>query len=69
MTWVTEEFVVEMSDGTYDWIDPVICFEETEDQLIVNNGSFIYAYDKSKVKQWTVREYSPETTYDKIGEE
>lgn len=63
---VTQEFVVEFNDGSRDWIDPVVSVSDTGTQIIVNNGMYDYKYDKSEVKKWQVRPYSPETTYDEV---
>lgn len=66
MTWITQEFVVEFKDGSRDWVDPVLDVQETEDQIIVNNGMYDYKYDKLAITKWQVRDYSPETTYDEV---
>lgn len=63
-----KEFVVEFNDGSRDWIDPVVDVQETEETIIVSNGFFEYTFDKSFIKKWTVRPYSPETTFDEIME-
>lgn len=60
------EFTCTFLDGTRDWIDPVVDFTEDEDRVVIHNGFYSYTFEKSKMKNWTVRPYSTETTYDVV---
>ena len=59
------EFVVELQDGSRDWVDPIDDddIEVTESEIIVKGE---YRYALSNVKAWVIRPYSEETTYDSI---
>tara|TARA_R110002153_G_scaffold1367_2_gene7041 strand:- start:20782 stop:21033 length:252 start_codon:yes stop_codon:yes gene_type:complete len=58
------EFVCRYHNGKYDWIDPVLDFEETETLLIIRNGHGTYTLAKEEIFDWTVRLHTEETTYD-----
>jgi len=66
------EFVVEFHDGSMDWVDPVEREDvvETPEEIRVTVGfgtiSHCYTYNRSDVAAWTIRPYSPETTYNPI---
>lgn len=62
------EFVVEFKNGSRDWIDPVIDISEDETTIYVDNGYCEYEFLKKDIDKWAVRPYTPETTYDPIGE-
>ena len=62
------EFVIEFTDGSRDWIDPVYDTWEENEKIYVNNGACTYEYEKSNIKKYLVRPYSDKTTYDAIGE-
>lgn len=59
------EFVVEFKDGTRDWIDPVESIVIDDNTLVVDG----WDYNLEDVDKWTIRPYTPETTYDPIEEE
>jgi hypothetical protein len=61
------EFVVELKDGSRDWVDPVIDVTEDDEWIYVDNGHE-YQYEKKLIAKWTVRPYGAETTYDVIGD-
>lgn len=48
------ELHIKYNDATYDWICPVVEFEETEDELICHNGYYEYKFDKSEVEKWKI---------------
>ena len=41
-----------LMDGSCHWIDPVIEFTETEDEIVIHNGAHEYRYDKVAVEEW-----------------
>jgi len=47
-----KQFHVTFKDGSQDWVDPVITFEETSHQFIIGNGFYDYTYDKDVVDTW-----------------
>lgn len=62
------EFVVEFKDGTRDWVDPVESFREDTHLLYITNFTGnVYEFNKVDVKDWLIRPYDTETTYDWIG--
>lgn len=60
------EFVVELKDGSRDWIDPVKDIWEDETTIYIENGYAQYEFLKADIDKWIVRPYDPETTYDWI---
>ena len=46
------QFHVTFKDGSQDWVDPVVTFNETETQYIIGNGFYDYRYDKNVVDKW-----------------
>ena len=62
------EFVVEFKDGTRDWVDPVESVREDYHMIYVTIGTnYIYEFYKADVKDWILRPYGPETTYEWIN--
>lgn len=47
-----KQFHVIFKDGSQDWVDPVVTFNETETQYIIGNGWYDYTYDKDVVDKW-----------------
>lgn len=45
-----------LMDGSSDWIDPVVEFTETEDEIVIYNGYHEYRYDKDDVEEWSFYE-------------
>lgn len=62
------EFVVEMIDGTRDWIDPVVEVTQDDEFIYVYNGIYTYSYKRSDILKSIVRAYDPETTHYLIGD-
>ena len=61
------EFVVEFKDGTRDWVDPVESFrEDTHLLYITTTPGNVYEFNKVDVKDWLIRPYDSETTYEWI---
>lgn len=61
-----EEFVVLYKDGMGDWIDPVEEVQETETEIIIGNGLYVYTFKKEEIEEWDIRPYSIETTHDPV---
>jgi hypothetical protein len=49
-----QELYVKYKDDTYDWVCPLISFEETEEQLIANNEEYQYKMNKSEIEKWKI---------------
>lgn len=49
-----QEFWVIFNDGSQDWVSPVVSIEETDAQIIVNNGAYDYKYEKIDIKHHSV---------------
>jgi len=47
-----KQFHVVFKDGSQDWIDPVLNFEETDEYYIINNGYYDYTIDKEVISTW-----------------
>ena len=61
------EFVVEFKDGTRDWVDPVESIREDDHIIYVTVSlNYIYEFSKADVRDWILRPYDPETTYEWI---
>lgn len=61
------EFVVEFKDGTRDWVDPVESIREDDHIIYVKSTvEYIYEFPKVDVKDWILRPYDPDTTYNWI---
>lgn len=61
------EFMVEFKDGTRDWVDPVESIRQDDNMIYVTGSNgYIYEFSKVDVKDWVLRPYDPETTYNWI---
>jgi len=49
-----KELYLLYKDGSYDWICPVLVFEETDSELMCHNGSNNYVIEKSKLEKWKI---------------
>jgi hypothetical protein len=66
-----KELYLLYKDGNYNWICPVLEFEENDNELICDNGSNKYIIEKSKIEKWKIDicsclQYFTEIDYYKI---
>jgi len=49
-----QELSIKYKDGNYQWVCPILKFEETESNLICDNGYSTYTFDKKDIEKWKI---------------
>jgi hypothetical protein len=49
-----QELYVRKVNGDMEWVCPVERFEETDDELICDNGTYEYRFFKKDIKKWKI---------------